>query len=70
MTKETKTTVREYDKEGKLIRETVTEIKESKPDSITLDGNEWWKQALTCTDKTTPTPFTTDAITVTCQNNT
>lgn len=53
MTKETKTTVREYDKDGKLIKETVTEIKEAGSDNITLNGNEWWKQAITCTDKTT-----------------
>lgn len=69
MTKETKTTIREYDKDGKLVKETVTEIKETEPDGITIDGNEWWKHAITCTDKANPI-LPTDTITVTCRNDT
>lgn len=69
MTKETKTTVREYDKEGKLIRETVTEIKELEPDNITLGDNEWWKHTITRTDKISCSP-PLDAVTVTCRNDT
>jgi hypothetical protein len=53
-------TVYEYDKEGKLVKKTVTEKHEEEHPNTSLNHDDWWKNTqITCKDTNTTTTLCT-----------